>query len=167
MAKDGGGFAKPMAWWGTIQASVAARDTTQEVWDKIAARSAELGLATPPGMFQAVNEIRSAAAQLRNASANLNAAAAESSILGGHVAFLPYGTEAGARAGPRQFDVRVNYTAVRGGVQEESYVTLRYSGGLPATVGELREDAQMVAESLVEGYGASLTAVNGLEVGEL
>ena len=161
------GLAKPMAWWGTIQASVAARDTTAELWDKISARSAELGLATPPNMFAAVNEIRSVAAQLRNASERLSGATPQSAITSSYVSSLPYGRGIAGGAGPRIFDVRVNYTAVRTGVPEESYVTLRYTGGLPATVGELRDEAQLVAQGLVEGYGASLVAVGSIQVGEL
>lgn len=160
-------FAKPMAWWGTIQASVTARDTTAELWDKIQARSAELGLATPPTMFLAVNEIRSQAAQLRNASDRLTAAPASAPIVGAYVAPLPYGNIGGAGAGPRTFDVRVNYTAVRTGQPESDYVTLRYSGGLPATVGELRDEAALVTGSLVEGYGASLVEIGDIEIGEL
>lgn len=167
MADPESAFAKPMAWWGTIQASVAARDTTAELWDKISARSAELGLHTPPTMFAAVNEIRSQAAQLRNASERLSRAPASEAITGDKLAFLPYGKGPGQGAGPRIFDVRVAYTAVRTGVPEADYVTLRYTGGLPATVGELRDEAQLVTESLVEGYGASLIAVGDIQIGEL
>lgn len=160
-------FAKPMAWWGTIQAAVSEHLTTAEVWERIEARSRELGLATPPGMFQAVNEIRSQAAQLRNASDRLSAAPGEAPITGDLLAFLPYGQAAGMGAGPRTFDVRVNYTAVRTGVEEADYITLRYTGGLPSTVAELRDEAQMVAESLVEGYGAALTGLGAIQIGEL
>lgn len=146
---------------------MSARDTTAELWDKIQARSAELGVVTPPGMFQAVNEIRSAAAQLRNSAENLSAAPAGSAIVGSEIAFLPYGTRPGEGGGPRVFDVRVAYNAVRGGVEESDYVTLRYTGGLPATVGDLRSEAALVTESLVEGYGASFTGIGTIQIGEL
>jgi hypothetical protein len=166
MADPGDAFAKPMAWWGTIQAAVSARMTTAEVWTAIQARSAELGLPTPPTMFLAVNEIRSQAAQLRNASERLTAAPATDAITSALLAPLPYGNLGGG-AGPRTFDVRVNYTAVRTGQVETDYITLRYTGGLPATVGELRAEAELVAESLVEGYGASLTSIGAIQIGEL
>lgn len=166
MAGDPDPFAKPMAWWGTIQAGVSERLSTAELWERIQARSQELGLATPPTMFQAVNEIRSQAAQLRNASERLSGADPSEAITSALLAPLPYGNLGGA-AGPRTFDVRVNYTAVRTGVEEQDYITLRYTGGLPATVGELRDEAELVAQSLVEGYGASLTAVGAIQIGEL
>lgn len=160
-------FAKPMAWWGTIQAGVSERLTTAELWDRIQARSAELGLATPPTMFQAVNEIRSQAASLRNASERLSAAAPGDAITSSYLAPLPYGGSMGGAGGPRTFDVRVNYSAIRAGVPEDDYITLRYAGGLPSTVAELREEAQLVTESLVEGYGASLTGIGAIQIGEL
>lgn len=166
MAGDSDPFAKPMAWWGTIQAAVSERLTTAEVWDRIQARSAELGLPTPPTMFLAVNEIRSQAAQLRNASERLSAAPATDAITSSLLAPLPYGNLGGS-ADPRTFDVRVNYTAVRTGVEESDYITLRYTGGLPATVGELRDEAELVATSLVEGYGANLTGIGAIQIGEL
>ena len=167
MADPSQSFAKPMAWWGTIQASVTAHDSTAELWSKIQARSAELGVKPPPGLFLEVNQIRSQAAQLRNASDRLSAAPDTHVIQGDYLAFLPYGKGPGAGAGPRQFDVRVNYSAVRAGNAEESYITLRYTGGLPATVGDLRADAAMVTESLVEGYGAALTGIGDIQIGEL
>ena len=161
------GFAKPMAWWGTIQAAVSERATTAEVWERIQARSAELGLSTPPTMFQAVNEIRAQAVALRTASERLSKAPDTDAITGQHLANLPYGGTIGLPGAPRVFDVRVAYTAVRTGQEEEDYVTLRYTGGLPATVGELREEAALVTESLVEGYGAALTGIGAIQIGEL
>jgi hypothetical protein len=166
MADPSAGMAKPMAWWGTIQAAVGERASTAEVWSAIQARSAELGLATPPGMFQAVNEIRAQAAELRNASSRLAAADPAEAITGRFLAPLPYGA-IGPAAGPRLFDVRVNYTAVGPTGEVSDYITLRYTGGLPPTVGELRDEAQLATESLVEGYGRSFTGLGAIEIGEL
>lgn len=167
MADTARTYADPMAWWGVIQAGVTERLTTAELWDRINERAAELGVAGPVGGALGINEVRSIAASLRNSSERLTGAPATDAITSTYLAALPYGHAPGAGAGPRLFDVRVNYTAIRGGVPESSYVTLRYTGGLPATVGELREDAQLVTESLVEGYGASLTDVGAIQIGEL
>lgn len=167
MADTGQRPAAAMAFWGTIQAAVAERASTAQIWEAITERSAQLGLPIPPGMFQQVNEIRSTAAQLRNGSEALSAAPASNRIEGSYLAHLPYGAPEGQRAGPRIFDVRVAYTAVRGGNPETGFVTLRYTGGLPATVGELRSEAEDIAASLVEGYGASFTGTGAIEIGEL
>lgn len=167
MADTGKTYADPMAWWGVIQAGVSERLTTAELWDRINERAAELGVAGPVGGATGINEVRSIAAQLRNSSEVLGAAPDTYAITGSMLSGLPYGKGVGQGAGPRLFDVRVNYTALRAGVAEESYVTLRYTGGLPATVGELRSEAQLVTESLVEGYGAALTGVGAIQIGEL
>lgn len=167
MADNPRTYADPMAWWGVIQAGVTEHLTTAELWEKINERAAELGVDGPVGGALGINQVRSIAASLRNASDLLTGAPATDAIVGRYLAPLPYGHTPGQGAGPRLFDVRVNYTAVRGGNPESSYVTLRYTGGLPATVGELRDDAQLVTESLVEGYGASLTDIGAIQIGEL
>lgn len=160
-------FSSPMAWWGPIQGAVSGHATTEQVWEAIHAHTQANGLVEPPNLWGVVNEVRSQAANLRNASDRLTGASPSDAITGAYLAPLPYGAIGGAGAGPRTFDVRVGYTAIRTGVPEEDYVTLRYTGGLPATVGELRDEAALVTEGLVEGYGAALVSIGAIQIGEL
>jgi len=159
-------FARPMAWWGAIQGSVSARATTAEVWSAIRAFGEANQLAYPPGMFQAVNQMRSLSTGLRQAAESLGTALNADAITGGMVGQLPYARPPTSQDVLRQFHVRVNYEAVQNGEAMQSYITLPYTGSLPETVGQLRDDAQIVAESLIEGYGAALVSIGLIEVGE-
>lgn len=160
-------FAKSMTFYGVVQASVSAGESTAQLFERINAEAERLGVNLPTTGAVAFNQLRSMAVKLRNASADLSAAPATHAIVADYLAPLPYGKGQPAAGGPRLFDVRVNYSAVRNGQVEGDYVTLRYTGGLPATVGELRAEAADVTSSLVEGYGASLTAIGAIQVGEL
>jgi hypothetical protein len=104
---------------------------------------------------------------VRHASENLSKAAATDAILWEHIGLLPYGNNPSLHGGPRTFDVRVNYQAIRSGVEGPDYVTLRYTGGLPLTVGELRQEAMDISQSLAEGYGSSFLGMSSIEIGEL
>lgn len=167
MPDPGRKYTDPMAWWGTISASAKAHETTAEMFGRIKAEAERNGWTLPPGGAIAFNELRSMAAGLGYSAERLAGARDTDAILGSHLAPLPYGGKPGGPLGPRTFDVRVNYTAIRSGQPESSYVTLRYTGGLPSTVGELRLEAADIATSLVDSYGAELTEVGDIEIGEL
>lgn len=167
MADPGESFARPMAWWGVIQAAATEHATTADVWRAITAFGESSGLQYPPDMFAQVNAIRSQAVQLRNASEALGSASSTDALTHDYIARLPYARTDPAAAVTPLYDVRVNYTAVQGGQELESYITLRYSGGLPPTVGDLYAEAQLATESLVEGYGAAMTGLGAIQIGEL
>lgn len=167
MAPRAGLTGEQLSYFGAIQARSRQRLTTAEVWEAVKDEAARRGEPLPAGMFQAVNQLRAQATALRNASDRLARAGQNEAILADHLAPLPYGHNPSASGGPRVFDVRVHYTAVRQGLDVQDYVTLRYTGGLPATVGELQQEAFDVTSSLVEGYGASFGDITGIEIGEL
>ena len=166
MANPDRSFAQPMAWWGAVAGSVRAKATTAEVWTAIREFGAANGLAYPPGMFQEVNRMRSQATGLRIATQRLGLALNSDAITGRDVAALPYARPGTSQDLLRQYHVRVNYEAVRAGQLEQSYITLPYTGELPATVGQLRDDAQIATDALVSGYGAELLSIGAIEIGE-
>lgn len=159
-------LAKPMAWWGVIAGAVRERATTAEIWGAIRDYGQEHGVDYPPSIFQDVNRMRSQAASLRNTSANLAEADPDDALTAAHLAPLPYARTGVEQSLARQFHVRVEYTALRAGAEERSYITLPYSGTLPDTVGDLYSDAELAASDLVEGYGASILSVDRIEIGE-
>jgi len=167
MAGRSGLSGQALSYFGVIQSATHAHATTHDIWQAIHAEAERRGEALPPGMFAAVNALRSSAGSLRGAESALAKAAASEAVTAQHLAPLPYGHNPAAEGGPRAFDVRVSYTAVRSGLDVQDYVTLRYTGGLPLTVGELRQEALDVTSSLVEGYGASFGEITGIEIGEL
>jgi len=65
-----------MAYWGTIQSAVAERASTAAIWDAIKGAQAGEPGRYGPVTVQGVNEIRSAAAQIRNTSDSLSKARA-------------------------------------------------------------------------------------------
>jgi hypothetical protein len=165
-------FAQPAAWWGAIQGSVRARATTAEVWGAIRDFGEANGLAYPPDMFRQVNRLRSTAAGLRIASEHLGSALNSDALTGSMVAPTIYARPATSRDVLSKYHVRVGYEAIRGGQVEQSYVTLEYTGALPSTVGQLRDDAEGTAEGLVLASGThsggadSFVGVLTLEIGE-
>lgn len=167
MANPGRAFTDPMAWWGVISAAQREHLTTAETFERIRDEAERQGWTLPPGGAVAFNEVRAAASDLAYSAERLARAPESSAILGEHIGGLPYGGGLTGPAAQRLFDVRVGYTAVRSGQVEAGYVTLRYTGGLPATVGELRAEAEDIATSLVEGYGAAITGIDEIQVGEL
>lgn len=160
-------YAHPMAWWGVVQAAVEEGATTAQMFERIRARADELGVSLPPGGAVAYNTIRSMAAELRNASARLGKAPDTAALTSRELAPLPYTGPATGPAAPRMFHVRVNYAGIKNGEPISDYVTLEYPGGLPPTVGQLREEAAIITEDLVNAYGSALTAISSIQVGEL
>lgn len=157
----------PSAWWGVIQASAAAHETTAQMFDRIASEAQRMGLALPSEGAVRFNELRSQAVQLRDASDRLGLAASTDAITHDVIGPLPYARTDPAASTIPLYDVRVNYSAVQGGQELESYITLRYTGGLPPTVGDLYAEAQLATEALVEGYGAALTGLGSIQIGAL
>jgi len=154
-----------MAWWGVIQGAVTERASTAQIWEAIRGFAAESGTSWPPNMLQEVNRMRSQAAGLRNASERLGRAADTDALTGDMLAPLPYARPATEQELARQFHVRVGYTATKGDETERSYITLAYSGQLPATVGELYADAQAVTAATVDTYGGELVGLDAIEIG--
>ena len=160
------GLAKPMAWWGVIQSAVRDRASTAEVWQAIRSFGEEAGVKYPAGMLQEVNRMRSQAAALRNASEYLDRASTTDALTSRMLAPLPYARSAVEQDLARSFHVRVGYTARKGSETESSYITLSYTGQLPATVGELYADAQVATAATVDTYGGELIGLDAIEIGE-
>lgn len=160
-------FGTPMAFWGVISAAASEHMTVARLAEAVQAEADRLGINFPRGGMAPIMTLYSNATQLAYASERLGRAAPSTPITADLLAYLPYGRPWGQGAGPRQFDVRVQYTAVRSGRPDSGYVTLRYTGGLPGTVGELQDEAKLIAESLVEGYGSSFVDTGAIQIGEL
>lgn len=154
-------------FWGTIRAAASQGLTRQETFDAIEARAGELGARLPAAGAVVFNSLIATAKGLQVATNNLTRADASDAITGHMLHAYPYGNRPGLHGGPRVFDVRVSYTATAHGEPVERAVTLRYTGGLPPTVGDLRAEAFDIAQSLVAGYGVEDVVLGDLEIGEL
>lgn len=152
-----------MAYWGTIQSAVAQRATTAELWSAI--RDAQ---ATEPGgvgavTVQGVNEVRSAAAQIRNGGEALAAARADSettgmdrSITSAMMSTAPWSSTQQALTALADYQVRFQalFTNPLGEASSVMLTAKFPNGALPATVGDL-----------VDALGAFAPASGSLPVG--
>lgn len=154
--------ATPDQFWGTIRAAASAGLTRQETFDAIAARAEQLGMRLPAVGAVGFNSLIASAGGLQRAVDALTYADSSSTIRSSMVHAYPYGEASTRLGGPRVFDVRVSYSATYHGEPVDRAVTLRYTGGLPPTVGDLRAEAFDIAQSLVAGYD-----VEGVELGQI
>jgi hypothetical protein len=165
-------FARAAAWWGAIEAGVTARESTSSLWGRIHAYTAQQGLREPPSLFLEVNRLRSTAKGLREATRQLGLALNGDAITGSMVGQTIYARGATARGLVRQFHVRVQFEAVKNGEAYQDFVTLGYTGALPGTVGQLREDAYATAEGIVlssaphSGGAEAFIGTGAIEIGE-
>ncbi len=156
-----------MAFWGAITAAASSGLSATATQQAVTAEAERLGVRTSFGTRQEIGRLFSQAVALRESSRELARANPTDTITSRMIAPLPYGGGLIGRAGPRVFDVRVNYTAVRNGESIADYVTLRYAGDLPATAGQLLEEAGIITSDLTESYGTSLSAIESVQIGEL
>jgi len=159
--------ADAMRWLGAISGfaheGLSASEAMQHLRDRIEADGGTLSF----GGYQEAARLFGQMTAVRHASERFAAAPPSDAITWEHVGQLPYGQQPAMHGGPRTFDVRVFYSAMRSGQEVQDYVTLRYTGSLPPTVGELQQEALDVTSSLVEGYGASFGDITSIEIGEL
>lgn len=156
-----------MAYWGVISRGASEGRPASEVMQLVREEASRIGHAPS---FQTMTEaarLYGQASGLQHSSNRLGQAAPNAPITTDYLGRLPYGSQLTSPAGPRLFDVRVGFRAIRSGQETEDYVTLRYSGGLPATVGQLRAEADLIAANLVEGYGATYLEMTDIQIGEL
>lgn len=73
--------AEPFAWaWGSIVGQVANRASTSQVFGAVYQAAENAGFDTGPGLWQAVNEMRSLAATMRNGAEAFQAAEPDSTF---------------------------------------------------------------------------------------
>lgn len=135
-----------MAYWGTIQSQTAVRASTADLWAAIRADAAAHPGGLPLPTLQGVNEIRAAAAQVRNASAAFGKArdttetyGLTQAITGDMVSTVPWSRDAATIAVLADYQVRFNarMTSPLGRQFTQQLTMLFPNGTLPATVGEL------------------------------
>lgn len=160
-------FKQAMAFWGTVTAAAGQGKSAVAMQQMVSAEAERIGGRTSFATRAIISKLFSKAVALRESGVRLAAAPASAAITGAHISPMPFGAAFGGRAGPRVWDVRVGYAAIRGGQPEFDYITLRYTGSLPATVGELREEAASIAESLASSYGSDFIGMGSIQIGEL
>lgn len=167
MADEGKVQPPATAYLGVITAGRREHLTQTQMYQRINAYATERGWTLPPGGAVAFNRIMASEHAYTTSVERFSKARSSDAIIGRYIGPLTYGQGAATPASVRRFDVRVPYTYQGPAGLTEDYVTLRYTGGLPATVGDLIAEAQDVTQSLVEGYSRAIVEWGTLEIGEL
>lgn len=155
-----------MAVLGTISGVAAKRGGAAAAMQAAQAEFARLGHVPTFQTYTEVAKLYGQTVALRTGAEQLAAAPGNYAITSEYLAQLPYGAGPAGRAGPRIFHVRVGYSTVKGGVESQDFVTLRYTGGLPESVGALRQEAADIAISKATEYGSAFGAVTAIQIGE-
>jgi hypothetical protein len=165
-----------LGYWASIQRAVANRETTAQVWDRIKADQAAGVSGGRPVTLQGVNEIRSAAARVRNSSEAFGAARADSEASGldrvissDMMSTAPWSREEQALSTLADYTVRfeARMTSPLGKEFTQMLTAVFPAGALPATVGDLIDElgsfapaSGSLADGTFEGVGdVSILAV--------
>ena len=119
----------------------------------------------PDGMWQAVNTMRSIAADIRVSSERLARAEEADPLLAEFIGRQIYSRGAENPQAGQDYHVRFTVPKTVGGETTMETYTMLYQGALPATVGELRADLADYASFLAEDYGVALGDVDNIEIG--
>jgi hypothetical protein len=165
MVDEGPRVLPASAYYGDIAAATSERASTAEIWQQLRTAAAARGAVLPPDMFEAVNQFRSIAAGLRNSSEVLARARDEDTIVNTMVGRQMYARDPDAMAIAPRFHVRYEMTATAHGETLTNTYTLDYTGGLPATVGDLRDDVKTLGRDLAEQYGSAFVSLGNIEIG--
>lgn len=166
MAEERRPAPKPAAFWGPIQAAVRQRATTAEIWDAIRGYAADQNVPLPAGLFGEVNRMRSLAAGLRISSERLASARPDDAITSRMVGTQLYARNALERALGPAYHIRFELSTTGPDGPSIGWYTVEYSGGVPATVGQLMAELEQYAEGLADSYGVAVGEIGAVELGE-
>lgn len=148
-----GALAKAMTYWGAIQASVAQRATTAELFSAIRGAA---GLAPGESLgvsASVISQLRGMAAGIRNASEALGSAAPDQAIGPSMISGVPWGRSQAQQDLVGIWQVRfLQDVSTEEGTQQVWRTTL-FQGVLPATVGSLFGQLDDVADTMASSYG--------------
>lgn len=160
---------------GSIYASVAARETTAQLWQRI---RSELGLppGTPTGLgFQQVNRIRSEAAGLRNTSAvierglsQLGATGIDQAVSSRMITTASYARPAAERNLMPMWNItfQMQMTDEQGN-PDIGWFTITKRGTLPGSVGDLQDMVNFDAEMMAGRYGKAFASAGSIQILEI
>jgi hypothetical protein len=162
------GVQKLLQYWGVLLSTAAQRLTTAQIWADVKSAANSAGNNLAGVTIQDMNFLRSATNSLLNAASILSKAADDATIEAAMISRAPW-------ASLQQGDSLVPEWSVRYAVNIEGpegafvqWMTDRYVGSLPATVGELRDQLGDAADVNLEGgtgpAGSVSTGVGQMQI---
>ena len=167
-------IAKAGAWYGVIAEGAAAHETTAQIWQRIHDYSQHppglpegTVLSEPPELWQAVNQMRGIASGLQYAQEAFGKAPDSYAIEPSMIAPTIYQrSSADLQQLASKYHVRFSLTTVGALGATSNWYNLPYDGSLPATVGELRDSVDILAQTLTDVYGlGSFVSVDAIQIG--
>lgn len=155
---------KALPYWPRIEYAAANNLTTAALWSLIRDDAAELGLEAPGVGIVGVSQLRGIAAGIQRNSAALNAAADERRLLTSMVSRPPWAGDTPRDAASRGYTVRFQHTTVVDGAESTEWRSVRFSGALPRTVGDLRDLVNRDAIQLARKYKSAHVSADALQL---
>lgn len=153
-----------LAYWGNIQAAVAERVSTAELWSRVRAAAEQEGVSLHGVGAIDMGRLRSIAAAQRGAMAALGGARRDQAITGAMIA-----SDLSARPLQDQllapsWIVRFEHDIVVEGELRTVWRSSVVDGGLPATVQDLYDRVSEDAEAMAEDYDVSHAGVGRIQI---
>lgn len=152
-----------LQYWGVASGAVADRAGTADVWAAINAHATSMGRDTAGLSLSDFNQLRSAAAGVRNSGEALAAGRAESAITGDMIGTPPWARTLGEQNAQPLFQARFQHTTTDlDGNESTDWRTVTFSGGLPATHGDFMTALGHDAEALADKYGTAHVGIDSI-----
>jgi len=151
----------PQGYWGVIQASAAARETTAQLWARIGAFEQAQGITRPTGLFLAVSAMRSLAVVQRIAGDVFGKASESDALTSAMIAPAINARPDSAQALAPFYVVRFEVNTLTDTGASTQWLSMMYPGGLPATKGQVISDITQAGLDMSTGYGSVFTGLTG------
>lgn len=141
-----------LTYWGVVQHAVQNKATTAELWEAIRQSAADQGWERPGVTLRGINEIRSMAAQTRNADTRLAQTDREAVLGTQHFSEAPWSRPPTDRNLSPMLQIRFEHHTIVDGELQTNWRTVIHSGILPSTVGDLYDLVDQSGEQLANDY---------------
>lgn len=155
-----------LQYYPAARGAVGQRASTADFYQALRDAGTTFGPNAGALSFTDVNALRSAAAQERNAAERFQRAPDHYAVDASMISRAPYGRELAAQAAMPIYQVGINLTTAHTETGDETsrYVTVQFTGQLPATKAELMEQIGLDAQAYADNYGESYAGHDVVEI---
>lgn len=150
--------------WERVQGAVSQRANTAAVFAAVRAAAEQEGLALPQGTFKTVNQFRSIAVGLRNATQAFSAASPNSIITDQMIGTTPYARDLNAQILAPQFHVSYQQQVQTATGTETLWRSEIITGPLPSTVGDLLSLLNDTGDLIATSYGVTHMGIGQVQI---
>lgn len=155
---------RTMAYWGAIEGATRNGATTAEVWQAVRDAASSLGYDSHGATIQDIAKLRSRAVSMVRADRALERSANNEAVRAETFAVAPYARDLAERNTTAMYQVRIQHTTETDGRIETNFRTITFTGSLPSTIGELRDQVEQDAEAMADQYHVAHVSVSGISI---